>query len=229
MGFLIMNQNVICIFCITFCLLHLWVGSVQAQDYQCPRHVIETSLQGKLAKTRIYRGSTKAFTEYVTGHDRGTSRILGFVNQAEIYTRLNYKFDVQTLSNGYHCVLLKQVQGYFYAAPKLFMPSDYDRKSCEYQQIYKHESRHLDAVYKFHKKNTGKYAVYLGKIAREVPILDPVRTKGEVQGLKQQIANYFEGKFRELEYKSIIQLNREQAKIDSPQEYIGVSKRCSNW
>lgn len=199
-----------------------------AQDIQCPRHNIKTSLKGKLAKTRIFRGSTNAFSEYVFGHDRG-GRILGLVNYAELQTKLKYNFDVIEVGNAQYCVVLKQVNGFFYAAPKLFMPKEYAKKSCEYQQILKHEKRHLNAVYDFHKRNTGKYAAYLGKIAREVPIPAPVSSQKEAEQVKREIAAYFENEFKELEYQSIAQLNREQAKIDSPQEYLGVSKRCSNW
>ena len=226
--FLMMNQSVILFsFCVFFTLC-LHTIPANAQEIQCPRHKIETSLKGKLTKTRVFRGPISAFTEYVQGHDRGESRVLGFVNQAELYTQLDYSFDVAQVNGGY-CVLLKQVRGFLYAAPKLFLPSEYRKKSCEYQQILKHEKRHLNAVYKFHERNTGKYAAYLGKIAREIPVPSPVYTKRDIDMVKGDIANYFEDEFRELEYQSLLQLNREQAKIDSQQEYLGVSKRCNNW
>ena len=221
-----MNQRLVLSFLSIFLLIAA-AAPAKAFEIQCPRHKIETNLKGKLAKTRTFRGSSRAFTEYVMGHDRA-GRILGFVNQNELYTRLKYDFEVKKMGGDQYCVMLRRVQGYFYAAPKLYLPSDYKKKSCEFQQIYKHEQRHLNAVYKFHERNTGKYAAYLGKIAREVPIPPPVSER-EVGMIKKDIANYFEGKFRELEYESIMQLNREQAKIDSPQEYTGVSKRCSNW
>ena len=195
----------------------------------CPRHQVDAQLKGKLAKTKKFRGSTKAFTEYVQGHSRGSSRILGFVNQAELYTRMTYQFSLRDIGGGRYCVMLDKVRGFFYAAPKLFMPSDYKKNSCEYQQVLKHEKRHLQAVYDFHKRNTGKYAAYLGKIARAVPIHDPVTTEKEAAQVKRAITNYFEGKFREQEYKSIMQLNKVQKTIDSPQEYRGVAKRCNNW
>lgn len=205
------------------------VNTASAASDRCPRHQVSTNLKGKLAKTKVFKGSTKSFTEYVTGHSRGGSRILGFVNQAEIYTKLKYDFEIIKASDKTYCVQLNGVKGYFYAAPKLFLPTDYKKSSCEYKQVLKHEKRHLQAVYDFHKKNTGKYSSYLGRIVRAIPIFKPVATQEELNEIETQIINYFENKFRELEYKSVIELNNRQSKIDSPQEYTGVSKRCSEW
>lgn len=204
-------------------------NTASAASDRCPRHQVSTNLKGKLAKTKLFKGSTKSFTEYATGHSRGESRILGFVNQAEIFTELKYSFEIVKASDNSYCVKLNGVKGYFFAAPKVFLPTDYKRSSCEYKQVKKHEKRHLQAVYDFHKKNVGKYASYLGRIARSVPIFKPVGTNEELDEIKTQIVNYFENKFRELEYKSRIELNNKQSKIDSPREYLGVSKRCENW
>lgn len=210
-------------------ILFFYSSAAHAVLNRCPRHQVSTDLKSKLVKTKVYRGSTREFTEYVQGHSRGDSRILGFVNQAEIYTRLQYKFSIKDIGHGRYCVMLDKVRGYFYAAPKLFMPKDYSKSSCEYKEVLKHEKRHLQAVYDFHDHNTGKYAAYLGRIARDVPIHRPIRTEAEAQQVRQRIRGYFERNFRELEQKSLIQLNKIQRKIDSPQEYIGVSKRCDNW
>ena len=124
---------------------------------------------------------------------------------------------------------LEEVKGYFYAAPQLYLPTDYKKSSCEYKEVYKHEQRHLKAVYNFHDKNSRKYASTLGRIARTVPIYPPVTTAKEAEETKQAIINYYESQFREFEAKSVMELNAIQQKIDSPSEYIGVQKRCQNW
>lgn len=204
-----------------------WINQAEARS--CPRHQVDAQLESKLAKTRTFRGTARAFTEYVTGHDREDSRILGFVNQSEIYTTLDYYFSTRDMGDGSYCVMLDAVRGFFYAAPKLYLPSDYPRGSCEYEEILKHEQRHLDTVYEFHARNTGKYATYLGKIARRVPVLEPVRSEEEIENQKDYIRYHFEDRFRTLEEQSIIELNAQQRKIDSPEEYRGVLKRCRNW
>jgi len=212
-------------------LLFIVVASMPlyAASERCPRHQVKTNLKSKLAGTRVYKGTSDGFSDYLLGHHRGNSKVLGFVNQSDIYTKLNYKFDVKKIGENRYCVNLEEVKGNFVAAPKLYLPTDYKKSSCEYQQIHKHEKRHLQVVYDFHKRNTGKYAAQLGRIARTVPVFKPVTSKEEVNQTKQSIKNYFEQQFRGFEAKSMMQLNAMQAKIDSPSEYIGVRKRCNNW
>ncbi len=196
---------------------------------RCPRHQVQTSLKSKLAGTKIYKGASEDFSDYVLGHHRGESKVLGFINQAEIYTKLKYEFDIKEVGKNRYCVNLKEVSGYFYAAPKLYLPTDYKKSSCEYQEIRKHENKHLQVVYDFHKRNTGKYSSHLGRVARAVPIFPPVTTQKEADEIKQHIINYFESEFRAFEEKELARLYAMQAKIDNQQEYIGVRKRCNNW
>ncbi|MCK5374279.1 MAG: hypothetical protein KAJ40_03260 [Alphaproteobacteria bacterium] len=222
-------MRVLAIFIVTIIVSALFSVPSCASSKRCPRHQIQTSIKGKLVKTRTFKGTSDSFSDYVLGHHRGNSQILGFVDQSEIYTKLNYKFSVQKIDENHYCVNLERVNGYFYAAPKLYLPTNYKKGSCEYNEIHRHEKRHLKVVYDFHKRNVGKYASYLGKIARTVPIFSPVNTQEEVRKVKQSIINYFENEFRIFENQSMIQLNAAQAKIDSPQEYRGVQKRCNNW
>ena len=218
----------------TFLLSILFIALASTPIYaasdRCPRQQTKTHLKSKLAKTRVFKGTSSDFSEYVTGHQRAEgNKILGFVSQDEIYTKLNYKYDVKKVGENQYCVNLEEVNGYFYAAPKLYLPTDYKKSSCEYKQIRKHEKRHLQAVYDFHKRSVGKYSAHLGRVARTVPVSKPVTTQQEVDYVKKSIANYFEQEFRAFEVKSMQQLTAIQNKIDSPQEYIGVRKRCKNW
>lgn len=212
-----------------FAFIAFFSTNARAAGDRCPRHQVKTNLKSKLAGTRVFKGSVNSFSDYVLGHNRGNSRVLGFVNQSDIYTSLSYKFDVTKVGGNLYCVNLAQVDGYFYAAPKLYLPTDYSKNSCEYKQIYKHEQRHLKVVYDFHKRNSGKYAAQLGRIARTIPIFPPASTKAGVEKTKHSIRNYYESKFRKFEKQSKAELNAMQHKIDSPSEYIGVRKRCSNW
>lgn len=218
---------------VTFLMAVFFVTMASSPLYaasdRCPRHQVKTSLKNKLAKTKVFKGTSDNFTDYILGHHRGEGRILGFVNQSEIYTELRYKFGVQKVGEDRYCVKLEEVKGFFYAAPKLYLPTDYKKSSCEYKEVYKHEQRHLKVVYNFHKKNSKKYSSQLGRIARSVPISKPATTREEAEETKQMIINYFENEFRAFELKSIMELNALQTKIDSPSEYRGVQKRCKNW
>ena len=214
-------------FLLTILFTIITFSPLYAASDRCPRHQIKTNLKSKLAKTRVFKGTSNDFSDYILGHHRG-GKILGFVNQSEIYTKFKYKFEINKVGENKYCINLDEVKGYFYAAPKLYLPTDYKKSSCEYKQIRKHEQRHLNAVYNFHKRNASKFSSHLGRIARTIPVAQPT-TKQEVEKVKQAIIDYFEGKFRSFEAKELLRLDAAQKKIDSPSEYIGVRKRCKNW
>ena len=226
-----MSLKLFFLFFVALCFVSLMPSVASANPYadRCPRHQPQTLLKAKLAKTKVFRGKTMDFTEYTLGHSGGDSRILGFVEYRELGTKFKAQFEYVDIGQGKICVKLKEIRGYFYAFPKLYMPTDYKKGSCEYSEVLRHEKRHLQALYDFHAKYTDKYRTYLGQIARSVPIPSPVASQEEVKAVQQDIIDYFMNKFWNLENKSLLELSKIQQKIDSPQEYYGVSKRCDNW
>ncbi len=217
--FLLLSIFVICLF----------GSSAYAATDRCPRHEIKTSMKNRLAKTKVFRGTARGFTQYTQGHSRGNSKTLGFVEYRGLTTTFETKFEVVGVGNGKYCVKMTKVRGYFNMRPKLYMPTDYKKRSCEYQQILKHEKRHLEALKDFHRSNSKKFETHLGRIARTVPIPKPVRTQREIDEVASNLNYYFINNFKELENKAWNLLLKKQRKIDSPQEYRGVSKRCQNW
>ncbi len=201
-----------------------------ASDY-CPRQVVKTELRSKLAKTRVYNGTVQGFNDYLGNHDRSQGTVLAFVatDYRELFVKLYYKFDTVEIANNKHCVMLSAVRGDFYAAPALFMPSDYRKGSCEYKEILKHEKRHLQEVYDYHASHEGRYASFLGRISQGVKIYPPITTEDEQIEIQQDIIKYFSDRFHEQQIKSLNELAQAQQKIDSPMEYRGVSMRCDNW
>lgn len=209
-------------------MLVLTSFDAQAVELRCPRHEIKTSMKNKLFKTRKFKGTTKGFTEYTQGHSRGSSRTLGFVEYRGLTTSVKTAHEVVSVGNGYFCVKMTHVEGSFNMRPKLFMPTDYKQDSCEYKQILKHEKRHLAVLKKYHTVYSPKFKAHQGRIAREVPIPQPVKEE-DVKQIVEGLRGYIVRKFKEFEYKAFASMQAEQAKIDSHQEYIGVSKRCENW
>lgn len=213
------------------CTFILPYSKAYAVSDHCPRQVVKTELRSKLAKTRVYSGSVQGFNDYLGNHDRSQGTVLAFVetDYRELFVKLYYNFETIPIGNDKHCVMLRSVRGDFYAAPALYMPSDYSKGSCEYKEILKHEKRHLQEVYDYHGRNEGRYASFLGRIAKGVKIYPPVRDEAEVAEVQQDIVNYFSERFHEQQLKSLIELSQAQQKIDSPMEYRGVSMRCDNW
>ena len=224
-----LSSRLIPISLLTLFILFTFSANAYAVSDRCPRHNLKTVMKSRLAKTKVFKGTSRGFTDYTQGHSRGGSRTLGFVEYRGLTTRFETKFEVVALPNDNYCVKLTKVIGYFDMNPKLFMPTDYSKKSCEYQQILKHENRHLQALKDFHKHYAKKFESHLGRIARTVPIPRAVKTQGEIDHVAQNLHNYFVNEFKNFEYRAWSLLLKKQAKIDSPQEYRGVSKRCKNW
>lgn len=195
---------------------------------RCPRQQVKTELVAKRAKTRYQRGDIFDINSYLGNHSRESGTVLAFVQWGGpdvLSIQPFYKFGVFDAGAGKFCVMLDRVKVNFYAAPILVMPSNYSRKSCEYQLILKHEKRHLSALYDFHDKNTGKYQAYLGRIARDVPVSPLVTSEAEAEEVRNMIMEYFAHNFYEQVQKSIDEVSAIQQKIDSPQEYLGVGKK----
>ncbi len=205
-----------------------FAGNVYAMAERCPRHDIKTSMKNKLYKTKSFRGTTKGFTQYTQGHSRSDSKTLGFVEYKGLTTKFNTKYEVIKVGNDKYCIKMTKVRGYFNVRPKLFMPIDYKKNSCEYKQILKHEKRHLKALKDFHNSYSKRFNAHLGRLARTVPVLKPV-SKAEIGEVTAYLDNYFISGFKNFEYEAWMSLLKKQAKIDSPQEYLGVAKRCNNW
>ncbi|MGH1403753.1 MAG: hypothetical protein ACRBDL_05875 [Alphaproteobacteria bacterium] len=214
-----------------FAIFSVMASNVYALSDHCPRQNVKTELKSKLAKTKVYRGTVSSFNDYIGNHDRSQGTVLAFVetDYRELFVKLYYKFNTVEAGNGRYCVQLEKVLGEFYAAPALYMPTDYGKSSCEYKQVLKHEKRHLQAVYDYHKRNEGRYASFLGRISRGVEIYPPVSDEDDIEDIQLDIVEYFEENFREQEIKSLIELAQIQNKIDSPMEYRGVSMRCDRW
>ena len=192
---------------------------------RCPRHEAITDLEAKLAKTRMFRGTVDDFNTYVGNHNRSAGVVLAFVEQDEIYVESKYEFEDVDVGGGWLCAKLTKVLSHFYAAPKIYMPTDYPKGSCEYDHILTHEKRHLQAVYDFHEESTDAYRRYLGHLVRDVPVFKPVRTEEELMENKDKIMRYIEDQYAAQIHRSYNELNRRQRIIDSPEEYIGVGKR----
>ncbi len=191
---------------------------------RCPRHVVKTELKSKEDKTRFLSGSLTGINDYLNSHG-----VLAFVENP-ISVKTYYKFGTKDLGNGKYCVILEAVKAYYRSSPSIVMPSNLSKKSCEYKIIREHEQRHLDVHYKYYDKSVKKYQVFLGRIARQVPIFRPVTTEKEADYVRSQIMNYFDERFYERVGKSIEEMRALQKKIDSKQEYTFTNRkiqRCS--
>lgn len=203
------------------------VQGAQAQGLEhCPAHKTKTELKSKRAKT-IYKTSPISHINASLGRSGQDGLVLayvGFDSQDALYVKSDYQFTTLPVGDEKFCVKLDRVITYFYARPTIMMPADFKKGSCEYNFILKHEKRHLQAVYDYHERNTQRYQVYLSETARSLPVPNPVEEQ-YVDLVKDEIVQYYDQKFGALVDQSLMELQEDQQKIDSPQEYGAVERR----
>ncbi len=186
---------------------------------RCPRHEVKTDLKAKRKKTSFQRAPISGINDYLNRHN-----VLAFV-QNPLNIELHYKFRVEDIGENHNCVVLEKVQAYYIASPRIVMPADFKKSSCEYKIILEHEKRHLQVHYDYHEASVSDYQAFLGRIARNVPIERPVRSQEELLQVQQNIKNYFSSQFFEQVGKSLEEMDKLQKKIDSPQEYLFTGRR----
>ena len=202
-------------------------ASQTAQAQSCPRHKTEMILKPELTKTKFLRGSAQRLTEWATGHTQTVGAILG-LGGGEIGTRFQAAFEYSVLPNGGVCVILDKVKATFYAHPRMYIASDYKKGSCEYDEIVKHEKRHVKALIDSHSDNTERLRVHMGRIAKRIPMFGPV-SEADVPYVKQRLMDFVMNEYLSYQDHQLMALQRAQKKIDSPSEYRGVAARCDNW
>jgi len=194
-------------------------SSAYAVADRCPRHKIKTSVKAKRLKTKFLRASVQGINEYLNSHS-----VLAFVsNPIDVIPEL--KFRLKDIGYGRYCVMLDEVRVTYLSAPRIVMPKDYKKSSCEYKLILKHENRHLNVHYKYYDKSVGQYKAFLGRIARDVPLSVPVTTSEEAQAVRDNLEYYFIDKFYTQVGKSIAEMRKLQEKIDSKQEYTFTGRK----
>lgn len=174
-------------------------------------------------KTKLYHGSLKGINEYLNSHST-----LAFAQDEganPFSVDVEYKFGLEDMGNGRKCVMLEKVRAYYRSSPRIVMPSDFRKGSCEYKLILEHEKRHVKVFDDYFYANEGRFAAFLGRIARDVPVGPPVKTQDHIQEIRNHIMEYFEIEFRTLTFKAFIDMMKRQEKIDSQQEYTFTNRK----
>ncbi len=202
-------------------LFHIfsYVSASYALADRCPRHQVKTELKAKKAKTKFLSGSIKGINDYLGSHG-----VMAFV-QNPLSVKTYYKFSTKDIGRGRFCIMLDEVEAHYRSYPSIVMPSDFKKSSCEYKIIRKHEQRHLDVHHNYYEKSVGQYRAFLGRIARNVPVFDPVTTKQEAAQVQKLIKEYFNQQFYKRVKSSINEMHKLQSKIDSAQEYTFTNRR----
>lgn len=186
---------------------------------RCPRHQVKTEVKTKRYKPKLLRGTLRGINDYLNSH-----HVLAFATDP-LGVQAEYEFSLKDIGNSRSCVMLDKVTAYYYSSPKIVMPKDFKKKSCEYKIILEHEKRHQKVFIEYFDRSAKQYGGFLGRIARNVPISVPVKTQDEVNEMQNHIQEYFTKQFAENVRKSREEMMALQEKIDSPQEYTFTGRK----
>jgi hypothetical protein len=201
--------------------------SAPAEAQNCPRRSTVMILKPIITKTKVFRSDARTMTEWSSGHTQNVGVVLG-LGGGEIGTKFEAAFKYSTTPDGSVCVALDKVKATFYAYPRMYIAANYKKSSCEYDAIVTHEKRHIRALEDFFYENQERFQIHLGRIAKTIPLYGPVASQ-DVPGVKQELMNHVMGEYTQYYNQQVASLQREQRKIDSPNEYRGVEAKCDNW
>lgn len=207
-----------------FATVVLFSFSAQAALDRCPRQVVKTEMKTKRYKPKLLRESLDGINDYLNSHG-----VLAFATDP-LGLQAEYEFTLKDAGNNKACVMLRKVTARYFSAPRIVMPKDYKKNSCEYKIILQHEKRHQKVFVDYFNDSKKEYAAFLGRIAKRVPVSKLVSSEEEAMEMQDHIREYFTNNFAKRVAASREEMIQLQNKIDSPQEYLFTNRkinRCS--
>jgi hypothetical protein len=196
---------------------------------KCPVSRPETFLKSRIVGAEVTKTKSAVdMTEWQLGHSMAPNggQILG-LGGGEIETSYNAEFEVSPFQTGY-CVVLHEIRAKFIAKPQIHVASNFEEGSCEYSEVLFHEQKHIEALRLFHRRHTKDLRAKLREVSRSMPSVKPVPQK-EVSSVQKKLLHYVQVEMNSYFQEILKELQQTQQKIDSPEEYERVAKKCRKW
>lgn len=200
--------------------------SAQNTQEFCKSTRTQSTVKLATAKTKIIRNQNANSLTALHGAAHGASVTLGLAG-GPIEITMKGRFTVRTKGSA-SCVNLEQLDVLLWTKPVLFIASNFNKGSCEYREVLKHEQKHIRTLRDFVKKSAPELKREVKNILRTEETTIAVETGGE-DNAQQQIETAFFRRLEAFQTQMIAALNTRQAKIDSPEEYARVHAQCRNW
>lgn len=135
------------------------------------------------------------------------------------------QFLIVNISNNYSCVFPKTVNAKMgYEKIDVYVASEFQPGSCEYNETLKHENEHVEVNY-------NKFSKYYNITQRELQNF--IKSSFPVMSPKQNPQDYAISKINDVFYKIMKRMEVERdganAQLDSPLNYHKIRQKCSNW
>ncbi len=193
----------------------------------CDAQRPSTSVTYEIEKTRYEK--SVSFRTLTMMHSNGKQRVLGTAG-GNVGSSFNLKFEMEPVkgSQDLFCLQLKDIDAVFYAKPVIHIASEFRLGTCEYNRVLAHENKHVKTLKREHKRAMPSFSKHMRLIKRILPDLEPVtmRSMPEQQKIYGDIVKDHINSFVEALSADVA---KEQAKIDTPEEYAKVWKRCEKW
>lgn len=126
-----------------------------------------------------------------------------------------------------HCVKFDSVQVRLTLKPKIFIASDYDEKSCWYNQTYEHEMSHVDMDRVVMEKYKGRLqdGLALAFSGPQDGVQGPVK-KGGIDRLKKKMGNDLVNMTNSLLADMVHERMEQQQGVDSVESYAYIMNQC---
>lgn len=195
----------------------------------CPLSRPDSFVKSSIKGTQIFKTKSAGdMTEWQLGHNMapGGGQVLG-LGGGEIETSYRTEFEVSPFDGGY-CVVLHEIRAKFIAKPQIHVASNFEEGSCEYSEVLFHEQKHIEALRLFHRKRTKDLRAKLREVSKSIPAVKPVPQE-EVKKVQKKLLQHVQVEMDDYLREILKELQQTQQKIDSPEEYERVAKKCRKW
>jgi hypothetical protein len=114
-----------------------------------------------------------------------------------------------------------------YRSLKIFIASEYKKGSCEYRQILRHEKEHVENA----RLNLVRFEPRIRAALRSqvIPKASQPRKIGLHDDPEAEMLRLYEKLLYPVQKDMLTALDKAQSKIDSPESYAKVQRKCRNW
>lgn len=198
---------------------------------KCPVSRPQTSMKSTIDGTEIIKTkSATDMTEWQIGHAEDPAsggQILG-LGGGKTSIQLRSLFEILPVGGGHFCVIMQETHATYTSSPQIHVASNFELGSCEYSEVLAHEQKHVEALKLFHRRNQKNMRAQLKKVARTIPVIEPVPESG-IEAAQNGLNAYVQSQMDRYFRKIMQDLIKTQQEIDSPEEYARVASKCRKW
>lgn len=204
----------------------------QSRANSCLKPSIKPQVSLRIKQARIKVSTGRSRKQLLSIRGRSGSSATGAGWQPVGLTLTSTLFQSQTaiqaqpMAGGLYCIQPAAITATIgFDKFKVFIAREYPRYSCEFNIIHEHEMTHVDIFKRTLREFTPRFQTRLNEAVRRLkPLTSRTPDRGarsvqrDLQRAMLPLINTFSRK-----------LDQRNGRIDSPQSYLQILRRCKNW